>query len=135
MRVIKSRYGDLLDYNDSILKMKHIAQEVRLGLSCPVIWLLEHKDVYTGGRLAKDEHLIDVGNIPVIKVDRGGLHTYHGEGQRVCYFIINIKEYFERSKNSEVSVSDYVYMLEEVVIRSISTFGCKGRRDDAGNGV
>ena len=55
------------------------------------IWLLEHPPVYTLGLAGKPEHVLDAGNIPVIKVERGGQVTYHGPGQLVAYLLLDVK--------------------------------------------
>lgn len=55
------------------------------------IWLLEHPPVFTLGTAASKEHILDAKNIPVIKTDRGGEVTYHGPGQLVIYFLLDIK--------------------------------------------
>lgn len=55
------------------------------------LWLVEHPPVFTQGQAGKDEHLLMPGDIPVVKVDRGGQVTYHGPGQQVIYFMINLR--------------------------------------------
>ena len=55
------------------------------------IWLLEHPRVYTLGLAGKPEHVLDAGDIPVIKVERGGQVTYHGPGQLVAYLLLDVK--------------------------------------------
>lgn len=55
------------------------------------IWLVEHEPVFTQGQAGKEEHLLFPGDIPVVKVDRGGQVTYHGPGQLVAYFLLDIK--------------------------------------------
>ena len=55
------------------------------------IWLLEHPPVFTLGTSASKEHILDAKNIPVIQTDRGGEVTYHGPGQLVIYFLLDIK--------------------------------------------
>ena len=55
------------------------------------IWLVEHFPVFTQGQAGKPEHLINTGDIPVVQSDRGGQVTYHGPGQLVVYFLINLR--------------------------------------------
>ncbi|MBL4607764.1 MAG: lipoyl(octanoyl) transferase LipB [Pseudomonadales bacterium] len=57
------------------------------------IWCLQHTPVLTLGQAGKEEHLLNPGNIPVIKVDRGGQVTYHGPGQLVCYLLIDLRRH------------------------------------------
>ena len=55
------------------------------------LWLLEHFPVYTLGFGASEDHLLSENNIPVVRSDRGGEVTYHGPGQIVAYFLINLR--------------------------------------------
>jgi lipoyl(octanoyl) transferase len=55
------------------------------------IWLLEHPPVFTLGTAADKQHILDTKDIPVIQSDRGGEVTYHGPGQLVIYFMIDVK--------------------------------------------
>ena len=78
----------LTDYQDSYDAMKaHITKPNFENQ----IWLLEHPSVFTLGTAASKEHIIDAKNIPVIQTDRGGEVTYHGPGQLVIYFLLDIK--------------------------------------------
>ena len=78
----------LVDYEDSFAAMKsHIAQE---GFEDQV-WLLQHSPVFTLGTAASKEHILDAKEIPIIQSDRGGEVTYHGPGQLVLYFLLDIK--------------------------------------------
>jgi len=78
----------LTDYQDSYDAMKaHITKPNFENQ----IWLLEHPPVFTLGTAANKEHILDAKNIPVIQADRGGEVTYHGPGQLVIYFLLDIK--------------------------------------------
>lgn len=78
------------------------------------LWLLEHPAVYTLGRNAKPEHLLNTGNIPVIPIDRGGQVTYHGEGQLIIYVLLNLKRL-------GLGIKQLVKMLEDSVIQLLAT--------------
>ena len=78
----------LTDYQESFNAMKaHITKPNFENQ----IWLLEHPPVFTLGTAASKEHILDAKNIPVIQTDRGGEVTYHGPGQLVIYFLLDIK--------------------------------------------
>ena len=78
----------LINYQDSYDAMKaHITKPNFKNQ----IWLLEHPPVFTLGTAASKEHILDAKNIPVIQTDRGGEVTYHGPGQLVIYFLLDIK--------------------------------------------
>ena len=84
-----------IDYNKSIEILEKRVQDVYTGKKNELLWLLEHKSVYTAGASSKDADLLDK-KINVVKTNRGGKHTFHGKGQKVIYFVLNINK---RGKN------------------------------------
>ena len=75
-------------YNDTYTQMRSL---VKVESFKDQVWLLEHHSVFTLGSAADPSHVINPGDIPVIKTDRGGEVTFHGPGQLVIYFILDIK--------------------------------------------
>ncbi len=80
------------------------------------IWLVEHDPVFTQGQAGKEEHLLFPGDIPVVQVDRGGQVTYHGPGQQVAYFMIDL-----RRKN--MGPRDLVSGIENAIVDMLATYG------------
>lgn len=78
----------LTNYQDSYDAMKAYITKPNFENQ---IWLLEHPPVFTLGTAASKEHILDAKNIPVMQTDRGGEVTYHGPGQLVIYFLLDIK--------------------------------------------
>ena len=95
-----------------------------------IILLLEHNHVYTLGKNADRNYLLDSkpSNADVVQIDRGGEVTYHGPGQLVCYPIIDLHNY-------QMSVSWYMRTLENVVIHSMKEFGVVSKQKDGLTGV
>ena len=98
------------------------------------IVLCEHPPVYTLGRSGKasnmllgEEQLKRVG-ATLYHIDRGGDITYHGPGQLVCYPILNLEDF-------SLGLRDYIYVLEEAVIRVCATYGIKAGRLEKATGV
>ena len=93
-----------------------------------VLWICEHAPIYTQGLAGKKEHIFNPGNIPVIATNRGGQVTYHGPGQVVAYPLLDLKRagYF---------VKEYVYRIEEAVIRTLLHFGVTGHRVAGAPGI
>ena len=93
-----------------------------------VLWLCEHLPVFTQGLAGKLEHLIAPADIPVVATDRGGQVTYHGPGQVVAYPLLDLKRrgYF---------VKEYVYRVEEAVIRTLAHFAITGLRVSGAPGI
>ena len=92
------------------------------------IWICEHPAVYTQGLAGKTEHILNPGNIPVVQTDRGGQVTFHGPGQVVAYPLIDLKA-------AGYYVKEYVYRVEEAVIRTLAHFGVTGHRVHGAPGI
>ena len=92
------------------------------------IWLCEHAAVFTQGLGGLDAHVLSAGTTPVIATNRGGQVTYHGPGQVVAYALIDLRRagYF---------VKEYVYKLEEAIVRTLLHFGVTGLRVGGAPGV
>lgn len=92
------------------------------------LWLCEHPPVYTQGLAGQASHVLAPGDIPVVQSNRGGQVTYHGPGQVVAYPLINLQRtgYF---------VKEYVYRLEEAVIRTLAHWGITGHRVASAPGI
>jgi lipoyl(octanoyl) transferase len=89
------------------------------------IWFVEHLPVFTQGQAGKEEHLLQPGDIPVVQVDRGGQVTYHGPGQQVVYFLLDLKR-------KKMGVRELVTCIEQTVIDLLETYNIKANaRADA----
>ena len=75
------------------------------------IWLLEHNPVFTLGTAANEDHILDSREIPVVKSDRGGEVTYHGPGQLVVYFLLDVKKLSFSPKKLVTSIQYFVKSL------------------------
>jgi lipoyl(octanoyl) transferase len=80
------------------------------------VWLTEHDRVYTLGLAGRREHIHDAGDIPVIKVDRGGQVTYHGPGQLVVYLMLDLRR-------RRLGVRTLVRTLEASVVEFLDSLG------------
>jgi lipoyl(octanoyl) transferase len=78
------------DY-EPVWKAMHKFTDERTEEDVDQVWLVEHNPIFTQGQAGKAEHVLNAGDIPVIQSDRGGQVTYHGPGQLVAYFLINIR--------------------------------------------
>jgi lipoyl(octanoyl) transferase len=92
------------------------------------IWLCEHPPVFTQGLAGKPEHLLLAGDIPLIASNRGGQITFHGPGQVVAYALIDLKRagYF---------VKEYVYRIEDAVMKTLAHVGVTGHRVAGAPGI
>ena len=80
-----------VDYTKSMKILEKRVHDVFLGKKDELLWILEHNSVYTAGTSSKNIDLLDK-NLKVIKTNRGGKHTYHGPGQKVAYFVLNLNK-------------------------------------------
>ena len=90
MNHLKIKDLNQVDYIDAWDLMKSNVS-LRSATDQDEVWLAEHNPVYTLGHAANEEFIFDDNNIPVVRTDRGGQITYHGPGQLMIYFLINLK--------------------------------------------
>ena len=111
-----------------------LAEKRKNGEIEDLFLVAEHPSVFTLGRrggrenLTVSEQFLENRGIPLVHVERGGDITYHGRGQLVLYPIIHVRQ-------AGLSVSDYVVLLEEVMIRLAARFGVTAVRDARNHGV
>ena len=92
------------------------------------LWLVEHDRVFTQGVAGRAMHLHDAGDIPVVQSNRGGQVTYHGPGQVVAYPLVDLRRL-------RIYVKEYVYRLEEAVLKVLEDFGVTGHRVTGAPGI
>ncbi|EJL6720005.1 lipoyl(octanoyl) transferase LipB [Vibrio alginolyticus] len=102
------------DY-EPVWKAMHEFTDQRTEETRDEVWLVEHNPVFTQGQAGKAEHLINTGDIPVVQSDRGGQVTYHGPGQLVTYFLINLRR-------KKLGVRDLVTTIENLVINTLKAY-------------
>jgi lipoyl(octanoyl) transferase len=130
MDIAVTRLG-LVDYEPTYAAMQTFTAQRSLEPSSEVpdqLWICEHPPVYTQGLAGKAEHIFLPRDIPVVQTNRGGQVTFHGPGQVVAYPLMDIKRagYF---------VKEYVYRLEESVIKTLLYFGVTGHRVAGAPGI
>ena len=93
------------------------------------LWICEHNPVFTQGLAGKPEHILQSdAAIPVVQTNRGGQVTYHGPGQVVAYPLIDLQR-------AGYYVKEYVYRIEEAVLRTLAHFGVTGHRVTGAPGI
>ena len=92
------------------------------------IWIVEHPPVFTQGLAGKAEHLLDAGTVPVVQTNRGGQVTYHGPGQVVAYPLVDLRRV-------GIYVKEYVFRLEEALLRTLADFDVTGHRVSGAPGI
>jgi lipoyl(octanoyl) transferase len=92
------------------------------------LWLCEHPPVYTLGLAGRPEHVLNPGAIPVVPTNRGGQVTYHGPGQVVAYPLVDMRRL-------GIFVKEYVYRLEQAVLRTLLSYDVTGHRVGGAPGI
>ena len=127
--LVEWRIADgLVPYPAALETMKARAAAVAEGTASEQVWLVEHPPLYTAGTSATPEDLLSPNRFPVYDAGRGGQYTYHGPGQRVVYFMLDLRE---RGRD----VRCLVQGLEGLIIDTLAAFNIKGERRDGRIGV
>jgi len=92
------------------------------------LWLVEHPPVYTLGRNGKEIHILRKSDIPIIKVDRGGQVTYHGPGQLVVYFLLDLHR-------RKLGIRQLVTLIEDCLVELLAQYKIKAYSDKKAPGV
>ncbi|MBQ9578136.1 MAG: lipoyl(octanoyl) transferase LipB [Ottowia sp.] len=117
----------LVDYAETLAKMQAFSRG-NMAAGGEELWLCEHAPVFTLGAAGRREHVLAPGDIPLVPTDRGGQVTYHGPGQVVAYPLIDLRA-------RGFFVKEYVYRLEEAIIRTLADVGLTGHRVAGAPGV
>lgn len=114
----------LQDYQTVWHSMQQFTAE-RTPETIDEIWITEHSPVYTLGLNGKHEHVLHAGGIPVLETDRGGQVTYHGPGQLVVYFLVDLRRLAMGPRQA-------VTLLENAMVNTLSQYGVSAQaRADA----
>ena len=116
-----------IDYIKSMHILEQRVLDVSLGEKDELLWILEHNPVYTAGTSSRNIDLLDK-NLKIIKTDRGGKHTYHGPGQKVVYFVLNLNK---RGKDIRKLVSE----IENCIIDVLREYKIKSYPDEKNIGI
>jgi len=114
-------------YEDAITFMEKRLHEISEKKSNNLIWILEHEEIYTAGTSYNEKEIIDK-SINVIKTNRGGKITYHGPGQLICYFVIDLK------KNKK-DIRKFISIIEKSIIDTLSSYNIKTFADKENIGI
>ena len=92
-----------------------------------LIWLLEHEEIYTAGSSYKEKEILNK-DINLVKTNRGGKITYHGPGQLICYFVIDLKK---RKKD----IRRFITLIEKTIIETLADFNINSSGDPKNIGI
>ena len=124
---IETRMLGRVDYAATVQSMQDYTA-TRTPDSPDLLLICEHLPLYTQGLAGKTDHILNPGEIPVIATNRGGQVTFHGPGQVVAYPLIDLQR-------AGYYVKEYVYRIEEAVLRTLAHFGVTGHRVTGAPGI
>ena len=114
-------------YEDALTFMEQRLREIDEKKSGDLIWILEHEEIYTAGTSYKETEILDK-SIKIIKTNRGGKITYHGPGQLICYFVIDLKK-----KNRDIR--KFISSIEKTIINTLKYYNIETFADKKNIGI
>ena len=116
-----------IKYDEAIRFMENRLLRIDSNKSNELIWILEHRDVYTAGKSFQENEIIDK-SINLIKTNRGGKITYHGKGQLICYFVIDLKK-------REKDIRKFISIIEKTIIDTLKFYNINTFADKKNIGI
>jgi len=114
-------------YEDAISFMEDRLKDIDLKKVDDLIWVLEHDHIYTSGTSYKENEIIDK-SINIIKTNRGGKITYHGPGQLICYFVIDLKK-------GKKDIRKFISVIEKSIIETLKLYDIETFADKENIGI
>ncbi len=116
-----------IKYDDAIRFLEQRLADIDQNQSKDLLWILEHGDLYTAGASYNENEILDK-SINLLKTNRGGKITYHGPGQLICYFVIDLKK---RKKD----IRKFISIIEKTIIDTLLTYGVQTFSDKENIGI
>ena len=117
----------LVKYEEALRLMEERLLQIDQKKSKDLIWVLEHENIYTAGTSYKENEILD-NSIKIFKTNRGGKITYHGPGQLVCYFVIDLKKIKKDIRN-------FISIIEKTIIDSLKSYNINTFSDKENIGI
>jgi len=116
-----------VNYEDAIKDLESRLSLVFNNKNRELIWTLQHNEIYTAGSSYNESEILNK-SIKLIKTNRGGKITYHGPGQLICYFVIDLR-------NKKKDIRNFVCIIEKTIIQTLEQFNIKSFADRNNIGV
>ncbi len=117
----------LVKYEDALRLMEERLLQIDQKKSKDLIWVLEHENIYTAGTSYKENEILD-RSINIFKTNRGGKITYHGPGQLICYFVIDLKKIKKDIRN-------FISIIEKTIIDTLKSYDINTFSDKENIGI
>ena len=116
-----------VNYQDAIKFLEERVIKIRNKESSNLLWILEHPNLYSAGTSAKKTDLLNKNKFPIYKTNRGGQWTFHGEGQKIVYFVIDL--------TSEKNIKNFVRKIEKWIIKVLKNYKIQSSNDPNNIGI
>jgi len=116
-----------VEYQDAIKFLEERVAKIQNKESSNLLWILEHPNLYSAGTSAKESDLLNKDQFPIYKTSRGGQWTFHGDGQKVIYFAIDL--------NLEKNIKKFVRNIENLIIQVLENYKIKSFNDPENIGI
>ena len=109
-----------INYKEAVLFMESKVRDISENHSKELLWFLSHDHIFTQGTSASDDEILNSDVIEVLKTNRGGKTTYHGPGQRIVYFMLNLN-------NKKKDIRKFISVIENSVIDFLKNYNVEAR--------
>ena len=109
-----------INYKEAVLFMEAKVKDISENHSKELLWFLSHNHIFTQGTSASDDEILNSDVIEVLKTNRGGKTTYHGPGQRIVYFMLNLN-------NKKKDIRKFISVIENSVIDFLKNYNVEAR--------
>ena len=109
-----------INYKEAVLFMESKVRDISENNSKELLWFLSHNHIFTQGTSASDDEILNSDVIEVLKTNRGGKTTYHGPGQRIVYFMLNLN-------NKKKDIRKFISVIENSVIDFLKNYNVEAR--------
>ena len=116
-----------IKYQDAVNFMEQRLLDVNEKKSNELIWILKHDELYTAGTSSSEKEILDK-KIKIIKTNRGGKITYHGPGQLICYFVIDLKK-------EKKDIRKFISLIEKTIIETLKSYNVDTYADKDNIGI
>ena len=116
-----------VEYQEAIKFLEDRVIKIQNKKSCNLLWILEHPNLYSAGTSAKETDLLNKNKFPIYKTNRGGQWTFHGDGQKIIYFAIDL--------TSEKNIKNFVRKIENWIIKVLNNYKIESSSDPNNIGI
>ena len=109
-----------INYDEAVKFMESRVENINKNLSRELLWFLNHNHIFTQGTSAQKDEILNSNIVDVIKTNRGGKTTYHGPGQRVVYFMLNLN-------NKKKDIRKFISVIEDSVISLLKNYNIEAK--------